>query len=143
MKRRVAFAMAAVLFLCNPLQSMNPVLSVKASIDSRLVGDTGDIASVSNGQSGGAKAQTLSEDGGTGWLKLRVQGTAQAAQSQWTVELYPSDGEGGGESITDSFTMPAMEDGRYSQVETVIKDIPDGTYDLRLVPSSTDRKSVV
>ena len=51
MKRRVAFAMAAVLFVCNPLQSMNPVLSVKASIDSRLVGDTGDIASVSNGQS--------------------------------------------------------------------------------------------
>ncbi|MCI9635477.1 MAG: hypothetical protein HFG77_03620 [Hungatella sp.] len=143
MKRRVAFAMAAVLFLCNPLQSMNPVLSVKASIDSRLVGDTGDIASVSNGQSGGAKAQTLSEDGGTGWLKLRVQGTAQAAQSQWTVELYPSDGEGGGESITDSFTMPAMEDGRYSQVETVIKDIPDGTYDLRLVPSSTDGNSYV
>lgn len=142
MKRRVAFAMAAVLLLGSPLQSMNPVRSVNASNDSRLADDTRIIASVSNGQTEGAKAQASSEDDSTGWFKLRVQGTARAGESRWAVELHPSGEEEAG-PVIDEFTLPAMEGDTYSETEVIIKDIPDGTYDLKLIPSDTDENSYV
>lgn len=153
MKKRLALLLAAVLALGSPAQSISAnaaVPAVRNSTDSLLTGNNETRASSSNGQSqevwtgttGEKVSQTASptsETGrGTGWLRIQVQGVARGKDTEWDVALHPAGGEDGRKSVEGEFTLPAVKDGEFSEAELVIKDIPNGKYNLLLMPKDMD-----
>ena len=153
MRKRLALIMAAVLVLGGPAQSMNSgaaAFAAQSGKDGLLTKNDDMTASSSNGEnqtvwpeeiktSDSASAVSEETESGTGWLRLQVEGVTRAAQTEWTVELHPAGDGKNGKTVEEKLILPAVKNHEFSQAQLVIRDIPNGTYDLLLFPSDTDK----
>lgn len=144
MKRGIAALMSAFLMLQSPLGTLCSFAATVGAPET-LQSSKEEIATSSNAVqrpadtdvSSGKELAASERKAGTGRINIELQEVIPAKPSSWNVVLRPTDENSGqkfdGEHVIN---LPGMkEDGLYTKETLMLDEVPNGTYDLELIPA--------